>query len=198
MVIIEGQGGVRELEPAHLETKKVLEQRSSHFPWQYQPTLAELYKKRPQEEEAKCLNVLISKEHKNIVFRAHIGNSPDLLQCLFLSLKCTQSTLLVFHSSQIHSGDLLDSSLFCLIQLAKGQQDKGRILLASSGSGWDKEQQLHGFISNILRDSSGSYYTCRRSVRVIFTHTGTLLVVLQGHISHGLLQASATASVFQQ
>ena len=69
----------------------------------------------------------------------HKGNSPHLLQCLFVSLNCTQSTLLVFHSSQIHSGDLLDSSLFCLIQLAKGQQDKWRILLASSGSGWETE-----------------------------------------------------------
>lgn len=35
--------------------------------------------------------------------------------------------------------DSRDSSRFCLIQLAKGQQGKGGILLASSGSGWDTE-----------------------------------------------------------
>lgn len=59
-------------------------------------------------------------------------------------------------------------------------------------------QPWRRFISNVLCDSSGSYYTCLRSVRVVLTDTGALFMVLQGHISHGLLQASSSASVFQQ
>lgn len=97
----------------------------------------------------------------------HKDNSQDLLQCFSLSLSnalCTQSTLLVFHRSHIHSGDLLDSSLFCLIQLAKGQQAKRRILLASSGSGWDTEHCNSG---------RGSFLTpCVIPVAVITTVGG--------------------------
>lgn len=87
---------------------------------------------------------------------------PFFFFLLLVSLQCTQSTLLVFHSSHIHSGDLLDSSLLCVIQLAKGQQDERRILLASSGSGWDTEHwnSSRGPFSNILCRSRGSCYKC--------------------------------------
>lgn len=126
----------------------------------------ELFQKKQTGQ--RCLRILYSDEQRNKVFRARTpDNSQDLLQCvrfflLLVSLQCTQSTLLVFHSSHIHSGDLLDSSLLCKIQLAKGQQDERRILLASSGSGWNTEHwnSSRGPFSNIRRRSRGSCYKC--------------------------------------
>lgn len=123
-----------------------------------------------------------------------MGHSPDLLQFFSVFPKCSVRTL--FLSTPFRR--LIRSQSVLLHPIQLGQQDNGAIDFASEvDETLERRSSGQTFISHILCDSSGRSQACLRSVRVIFAHTGTLLVMLQGHISHGLLQASATTSVFQ-
>lgn len=106
--------------------KKYLNKEAPIFRDTISPRQLNFKKKRPQEEVQmpQCQIQFLSLRTWRILSSEHKGNRPNLLQWIFVSLK--MRSVLVFHSSQILSGDLLDSSRLYFIQLAKGQQDKRR------------------------------------------------------------------------